>query len=264
MNIFKIISLNLTLLIFTTLNSFSQKIKVESEQSIQIDHLENIYLINKGNLSILNNNKHKEYQNNFLGDIYSIDISNPLRILVFHKDANQIIFLNNELSIIGDAISLDEINLPDISTVCTSQINGFWVFNNLNNRIEFYNSNLIKIHTSIDLSNQINNLENIEEIKMAGEQIYLKVKNTGILVFDMFATYIKTLPIKETNSFQIFEQSIIYAKNQQILIYSFDKLNTSVLFQSDYKIDYAQIVNSHLYYLENDVFNKLSLTSLYK
>ena len=239
-------------LLFLTSQIFSQNISVNKLQTIKIDHLENIYIIEKDNFSLISSNSKKEYQNSFFGDIFSADVSNPLRILIFHKEANQIVFINNELSIIGDAISLDEINLIDIAVACASQINGFWIYNILKQRIEFYNSSLQLEHSSLELSQYISSVDDIQEIKMSRELIYLRVKNTGILVFDMFATYIKTLPIKEISSFQILEKSILYSQNNQILIYDFDKLNNSVIFQAESKIEYSRIFNSKLYYLEDN------------
>jgi len=243
---------------------FGQDIILKNSQKAQVDHLGNTYIIEKNNFSLILNTNLKEYQNNFFGNIYSVDLSNPLRILIYHKEANEIVFLNNELSIIGDAISLDELGLPDVAVVCASLINGFWVYNNLNNRIEFYNSNLKKIHTSINLSNQINNLDDIENIKMFNERIYLKVKNTGILVFDMFATFIKTIPIKNTNSFQILDKSLLYTLENKVLIYNFDSLETTVLFLGENNIDYARVYNGVLYYVENHQFYRLKLTGATK
>ena len=237
--------------------SKSQNITIQNGQQVYIDLLDNIYITDKDNLSLISKPKKISYQNQFLGDIYSIDISNPLRILVFHKEANQIVFLNNELSIIGDAIKLDELNLPDVNIVCSSQINGFWLYNNLSNRIEYYDHNLKKIHTSINLTNLIDNLDDIRTLKMYGERIYLNVQNTGILVFDMFATYIKTLPIINPNSFQVLNHSILFTKDNQILEYDFDKIETSIIFQSDSETRYAKAFNKYLYYQKGNTLLKI-------
>ena len=258
----KINIIPIILFLFISLETISQNINISSKQKVSIDHLENVYITEKDNFSLISSEKKKEYQNSFLGEIYSVDVSNPLRILVFHKEANQIIFLNNELSIIGEAISLDELNLPDISVSCASQINGFWVYNNLNNRIEFFDDKLRKIHSSIDLSSRIQNLSDIQEISMNFENIYLRVKNTGILQFDMFGTYIKTIPIINSTSFQVMERSILYTLLDQVLIYNFDKLETTILFQSESNIEYAKVINNKIFTLTNDTLSKHNLTGI--
>jgi hypothetical protein len=142
-----------------------------------------------------------------------------------------------------------------VAVVCASQINGFWIFNNLNSRIEFYNSNLQKVHTSLNLSQYIGSIEDIQNISMSNEKIYLQVRNTGILVFDMFASYIKTIPITSKNSIQILKNSILYTKENQAMVYDFEKLNHTVLFQSESTIQFARVYNSSFYYLENNILH---------
>ncbi len=241
--------------------SYSQDFVIKSYEKINIDHLGNIYKTNKDNFSLISGSKTKEYQNNFLGNIYSVDISNPLRILIFHKDANQIIFLNNELSIIGDAINLDDIGIPDISATCSSQINGFWIYNNLYNRIEFFDDKLNKIHSSIDLSEYIGTSENIQNLKMNNGKLYLQVSDIGILIFDMFGTYIKTIPLKEINSTEIFSKSILYTKKNKVLSYSFDTLESSIIYEDNKPIRFAKIVGDQLYTLSGGILSTHSLTN---
>ena len=247
------------LLIGLFFSANAQGILVLEEQKIEIDHLENIYIIDHDNLKLQGEINNIEYQNNFFGEISSVDVSNPLRILVFHKEANQIVFLNNELSIIGNPIVLDEISLPEVKVVCASEINGFWIYNSLNNRIEFYNSKLQKEHSSINLTQYISSVESIEEIKMVNEMVYLRVSDTGILLFDMFATYIKTIPIPNSNSFQILENSIVYSKGNKILVYDFKKLTHSVLFQNKEEISFSWIINPKLFYLSNSLLKSVIL-----
>ena len=247
----------LLIALFSSINA--QDISVQEGQKIEIDHLENIYIINEDNLSLKSANKEIEYQNSFLGNISSIDVSNPLRVLVFHKEANQIVFLNNELSIIGNPIILDEISLPEVKVVCASNINGFWIYNSLYNRIEFYNSNLQKEHSSIDLSQHISSVEDIEEIKMVNEMAYLRISDTGILLFDMFAAYIKTIPIPTLTSFQVLENSIVYSTENQVFVYDLKKLSHTVLFQNDKEIYFSRIINSKLYFLSDTLLKSINL-----
>ncbi len=240
---------------------YSQNYTFTNTDKINIDHLGNIYKTSKDNFSLISGNKKKEYQNNLLGEIYSVDISNPLRILVFHKEANQIVFLNNELSIIGNAISLDEIGVPDISAACASQINGFWIYNNLNNRIEFFDNQLNKVHSSIDLSGYISSSENIRSLKMNNGKLYLQVKGTGILTFDMFGTYIKTIPLKDINSIEIYSKSILYTFKNKVLSYSFDSLESFIVFKADETIRFAKLIDNKLFILSHNTLTIHSITN---
>lgn len=44
---------------------------------------------------------YKTYSNKTLGKIHSIDASNPLKLVLFYKEASQIVFLDNNLSLIS-------------------------------------------------------------------------------------------------------------------------------------------------------------------
>ncbi len=226
--------------------------KIPNHHQILIDHLGNRYLLSESTLKNISQTPPIEYQNSFLGEISSVDISNPLRILVFFKNANAIVFLNNELSTIGEAIDLDQVGLSDVSSVCASNINGFWCYNQFKSRIEFYNDDLKLMHYSQELSSLINRSEDIKSLVMSGQQIYMNVDQVGILVFDMFGNYIKTLPIRNTDCFQVLGQGIIYTENNQALFYSFEKLEVDTVLKTSTPINYLRFYSQKLYYQVQD------------
>ena len=49
--------------------------------------------------------------------------------------------------------------------------------------------------------------------------LYLNDPETGILIFDKYGTYSKTIPVKGLTSFQVFDRKIIYITGQEINIY---------------------------------------------
>jgi glycosyltransferase involved in cell wall biosynthesis len=50
-----------------------------------------------------------------------------------------------------------------------------------------------------------------------GIEDFVEDGKTGILVFDRYGTYLKTIPFKNLNSFQVFNDKIIYQPNDSIL-----------------------------------------------
>src|ERR1051325_2600855 len=70
-----------------------------------VDNLDNVYLLNKDNqVKKLNNKGDSVSVFNALrkyGDIYSIDVSNPLKILVYYKEFGTIVVLDRFLSSIN-------------------------------------------------------------------------------------------------------------------------------------------------------------------
>ncbi len=221
-------------------------------RSFLIDHLDHKYILSGYTLSKVTKQGTLEYQNSFLGKITSVDVSNPLRILVFFESSNAIVFINNELSEIEHPIFLDDLGLMEISAICSSNINGFWVYNRLKSRVEFYDENLKLVHAGHDQRATIGENNRILSAQMNGKFLYLNVENVGILVFDMFANYIKTLPIRNAKCFHALSKSIVYGQNNQILEYDFMRLEKDTILQTPNPIDYVRIYNRNIYYQSGD------------
>ena len=103
------------LLIFNTSNAQNINEKpfklFSKSEKIEIDQYGFIYHINKDNLVKFS----KEgvplynYSNKLLGNITQLDISNPLRPLLFYKDQGIILALDNTLSLQKSEISLNRL-----------------------------------------------------------------------------------------------------------------------------------------------------------
>src|SRR5690554_4049882 len=74
-----------------------------------------------------------------LGRISSVDIINPLKVVVFFQDTNTVVFLDNKLSEIQ---RLNFNNLPsfmNVSTATNAGNNSLWIFNVDTQQLELYN-----------------------------------------------------------------------------------------------------------------------------
>src|SRR6476659_8841896 len=65
------------------------------------DNLNNVYMIKDDELIkyLPDGRFFRRYSNLKLGTITSVDVTNPLKILVYYRDFQQIIFLDNQLSV---------------------------------------------------------------------------------------------------------------------------------------------------------------------
>ncbi|OAB79718.1 hypothetical protein [Cochleicola gelatinilyticus] len=74
-----------------------------------------------------------------LGTITSVDIINPLKVVVFYEDTNTVVLLDNKLSEM-ERISFN--NLPEfinVSTATNAGNNRLWIFNIDTQQLELYN-----------------------------------------------------------------------------------------------------------------------------
>jgi hypothetical protein len=195
------------------------------------DMLENVYLINNQTITKYNNQgiKLSSYNNNYLGTVSYLDISDPLRILAFYKDFNQIIFLDNTLSVIGSPIQLDDIGFNRAEIACSSNTGGFWIYNSLTNQLVLVDNNLrIKLQ-SINISSLLSDNDKAEYLIEKNDYIYMNFPEKGIIIFDKFGTYYKTIPVLKCNSFQVFGNKLIYFKNNMLFSYNIELSEEKVL-----------------------------------
>lgn len=190
------------------------------------------------------------YSNNILGEISSVDVSNPLKILVYFKDFTKVLTLDDALSPRGDVLNLNDINLEETSLVCKSYNNGVWFYN----PIKFQ---LIRVENS-QVSNISNNISQFLNEKLEpnfisefNEKIYLSDSKLGILVFDVYGTYLKTIPIYNVSSFQIKQKYILYVNDEKVIeIYNPFTLEKSIYKKEKYNnIKFVRIEGNYVYAL---------------
>ncbi len=191
------------------------------------DHLLNIYAINQNEIYRANvkNSEEKTFSKSPAYNIYSLDVSDPFKTLVFYKDFNQILFLDKYLAEIKSPIQLDNYFFYDVVAVCNSASGGFWVLDAAKQQLVYFNNELSDRKKSAPLGSLIEDFLDGSKIFMLekNDYIYLGIKNSGVLMFDNYGSYIKTIPVKIDSRFQVFDQNIVYYKSGKLFFYDLQK-----------------------------------------
>jgi len=200
-----LVSIQFVLSLFQLNNLYGQ-LKFETQHKIEtqhknanicIDNLGNIYVYTEKAIIKYNSNGKSLYSYSVTNatNITKIDVLNPLRILVFFKDINQVIFLDNTLSETGININLNNIDLQLSTLVCNSSSKGIWVFDSQNIEISHLSNTLETISKTGNLAILLQ--QEIQPTNMFefNNQLYL-VNRKSILVFDIFGTFIKEIPFE--------------------------------------------------------------------
>lgn len=216
--------LTTTVIVLFTCSFQSDKGKVllvRTHDFFSVDNLGNCYVIKDGEIiKYLSNGKYfTRYSNKKLGTITSVDATNALRIMLFYKDQQQLVFLDNQLSQKNDAVSLEAMGLEQTDLACMSANNGFWAYNKANNELMRFDEHLNKLVATGNLK-QILQME-IEPSYMMehNNRLYLNCPETGILIFDIFGTYSKTVPLKQLRQFQVDEHIFYYQRDSTFCSY---------------------------------------------
>ena len=238
------------------------KLNIDCNQ-FATDPLGNIYIINGQNIQKYNSNLQKiaDYSNAFLGNISFIDVSDPLRILLHYREFNQVVWLDNFFQEIRSPVFLDDLGVDQALLVCSSSLNGFWIFNQLNNQLQYFDFNLIKIHESMSLNPLIGDAKPLAMIEK-NRKVYLNFPGTGILTFDQFGTYSRTLPVFPDDYFQVTDKSIFYLEQDSFKRYDLDTFNEENITLPDAEgIQAVMIQPEYLYILKKEGISVYKISS---
>ncbi|MGE0561571.1 MAG: hypothetical protein AB7O47_07130 [Flavobacteriales bacterium] len=193
------------------------------------------------------------YSNNILGEITSVDVFNPMKIVVFFKDFSKIVILDNTLTEQGSVLDLNEVSLEETSLVCTSYNNGIWYYNPVKfqlTRIEHFSKSS---NTSANISTILNKNIQPNFLVEYNNKVYLNDPVNGILVFDIYGTYLKTIPIYNLNTFQVKENYLLYVSEEgHIETYDFFTLEQAVFKPIEYaNIKWVRIENKNIYIINS-------------
>ncbi len=196
----------------------------ENVDFITTDQLGNVYLIKNNRVSKYDKSGkfERSYSNSLSGNISSVDVSDPLRIMIYFADFNQIVFLDNTLSALNEQVMLDDYELEFVTTACTSTRGGFWVYDRLEEGISYFDKNMERKVQSLRITG-ISDFENHPDfILESDKKIFLAIPEHGIMMFDLFGSKIRTIPLKNINNFQVIENQIVYFENKTLVFYDYN------------------------------------------
>lgn len=187
------------------------------------DNFGNSYIVNDDELmKYLNSGKFfARYSNLKLGTITSVDATNPLKLLLYYRDFQQIVFLDNQLSKNSEAVSLEQLGYEQTHLVCAGANNSFWIYNRQNNELIRFDENLKKVAATGNLKQILQSNLSPDFMLEHNGNLFLNCPETGILVFDIFGAFSKTLSLKGLKQFQVNENIIYYQKDSVFCSYNF-------------------------------------------
>jgi hypothetical protein len=215
------------------------------------DQLGNVFIVTDnrlvkidltGNRIIYNDEKN-------LGTIVSVDASNPFKIVAFYKDFSRVQILDNKLVPRVD-VNLLEKHILQPLVVAYAQGEGLWVYDQQDFRLKKFDHQFKLITESSSLDQILTNLPNPVSLLEADSWLLMNDPAQGILLFDRFGNYYRTLALKGLDTFQVKEGKIIFFHDT---LKTFD-LNTLVETEiaipaTDDKIQ-VRIENNRIYILK--------------
>ncbi|REJ81616.1 MAG: hypothetical protein DWQ44_10780 [Bacteroidetes bacterium] len=149
-----------------------------------------------------------------LGELRSVDAGNPLKILLFYPDFARIIILNSKLSVQA-TVNLREAGIEQPVLACNSLNEGYWFYDRQDYQLKKMDLNLRISFRSQDLLSLTGKNLQPNFIIESGSYVYMNNPEEGIMMFDRFGNYYKTVPVTGLTDFQVRENEILFVRDNK-------------------------------------------------
>ncbi|MCW3107199.1 MAG: hypothetical protein JWQ09_1705 [Segetibacter sp.] len=188
----------------------------EQVKDFTTDNLGNLYLltptnqikkVNEKGDSIAVYNDVRRY-----GKIYSIDATNPLKVLVYYKDFSTVIILDRLLNVRA-ILDLRKQNILQVRAISTSYDNNIWVFDELDSKLKKIDDNGKVLLESTDFRQAFDSVPTPIAMYDRDGQLYLYDPGKGLLVFDYYGGKKNNFQLLHLMDLQVIDKNTITARD---------------------------------------------------
>lgn len=196
---------------------------------IRVDKLGNVYGIQTTANSFFKLNEKGEMQGVFYpkysGQIADLDVSDPFRVQLYYSSFQRLLIFDNTISLLSE-LNLNRIPGVQFTAIAGTSDRTIWAFDELN-------SELVRITSTIELqaiSGNVSRLTGksiqINQLQANNNYVIGLDSDNGLIVFDVFGTFSKIIPILNATSVQLIEDKIIYLKENKLFEVQIANLQT--------------------------------------
>jgi len=176
-----------------------------------VDNLGNVYLLSSGGQlkKILPNGDSAAVFNNVrkYGRVFSIDVTNPMKLLLYYKDFGTVIildrFLNNRTT-----IDLRKSNFLQVKAIGQSYDNNIWIFDELENKLKKIGDDGRLIDQSADFRMIFDSTPSPDFIIDQDKFVYLYDPAKGVYIFDYYGGFKNRIPFTGWTDFTVINNQL--------------------------------------------------------
>ena len=193
----------------------------ETVHFASVDNLDNVYLISaSGHIkkldargdSVAVYSQQKKY-----GDLTSLDVSNPLKPVLFYKYVSTVVVLDRWLAEQA-TIDLRRSGILQPSAVGLSHDNQLWVFDNWDNKLKKIDEQGKLLLETTDLRSLFSSAISPQHILRDDGLVYLVDSLQGVYVFDIYGTFKKKLTAPPLSSVGVYNSLVFYTTPSAIVV----------------------------------------------
>ncbi len=220
------------------------------------DHLDNVYFIDGHRITriTVSTGRVLEYGSLPGGPVTTADVSNPMQLLLFYRDFNRAVFLDNNLSPLRPALNFSGLGIEQATLACISGRGGLWVFSDREHRLVYFDEQFRNTHRSIIVSSLTGSGDQPVYMTESQGRLFLYIPRKGILLFDRYASYLRTIDYDGPDRFQVLGGRIVWFDNGALTGMDIESGESSVFeLPGGVVIDDARLQQGRLYILSGNL-----------
>lgn len=158
------------------------------------------------------------YQNFRHGELAWVDAGNPLNILLFYPEFGQIVVLDRTLSEIAQ-LNLPEIGLWDVRAVGRSGDNQIWLYDPVQTLVRKISLDGEFLAEGQPLSLLLPSPPSPLWVTEQKQEVYMYDPEAGVLVFDPFGQYLKTIPAGDMQDLHVWNGEWTFWRNGDLFLF---------------------------------------------
>lgn len=193
-----------------------------------VDNLGNIYVLNSDNqlkklgpdgdsLAVFNDVRR-------YGKITRIDVTNPLKILVYYREFTTVIELDRFLNIVN-TIDLRKLNILQAKAVGLAYDNNVWVFDELEAVLKRIGDDGTLVDKTTDFRQLFDSVPDPAAIRDQGGLVYLYDPAKGVYIFDHYGTLKGHLDLRDWQDFDVIGTNLLGHDDHRFFRYEPGTLN---------------------------------------
>jgi len=193
--------------------------------AFEVDYIDNLYLLTgtdqlkklneKGDsLAVFNNIR------NF-GKVSTIDVSNPLRVLLYYKDFSTVIVLDRLLNM-RSKIDLRQQNIFQVQAISLSYDNKIWLYDEQEHKLKKIDEDGKLLFETSDFRQLFNQAYSFSSIIDQDGLLYLYDEQNGVLIFDYYGTLKKKISFSQVTNFKVSGKYLYGIRNDSLIRYQPD------------------------------------------
>lgn len=187
-----------------------------------LDNLDNLYVVSStGQIKKLNSKGDSVAVFNGIrafGKLQAIDVTNPLRPLLFYKDFSTVVVLDRFFAN-RSSIDLRRHNILQPSAIGLSYDNNIWVFDQYDSKLKKINESGNKLLETPDFRQLFGKSIVPQKIINDNGFVYLADSAQGIYVFDNYGTFKRRIELKSWRYLDVWNGRLVRLNENAIVVY---------------------------------------------